>query len=510
MSLVDIAFIGSGAASTTTLIELMERLLERKAGPELTITVIDKYPEFGKGIPYGSRSSVNSLTITPIADFISTGKERQLFFGWFTGNLDGILRDYAAAGGLAAERWIAENTNDLQQQAWDKIYLPRYIFGIYMQQKFMRLRELTGEKHAANIAFIHAEATDVSHLPDGHYDITFKNEQGDQSGLTTKKLVIATGSAPVKNYGGEGSYTYINDVYEPSIEQNFDTMVARLERVEDPQQRNVLLIGSNASSIEFLYLLSNKPEVKNLTNNIVSISRKGCMPHHIAEMPLPAYPCPNLEKLQADGGYDIHTLVAAAKKDINQSINNGTVIVPYVDRIVGFTIQLMEPLGPEARKIFFGTYGMQLTRLIRRSGPAYKNASETLLHDGKLVLLKGEFAGIIPDGDQNILKYGDPDTGAIRQFDQPFNVVINCTGSDDLDNSTSPLLYNLVKKGLCAVNLSGKGFLVNERFEASQGLYIIGPLLGGNMNKTIYFWHIENLARLLYLAPILADYLLAE
>ena len=70
MSLVDIAFIGSGAASTTTLIELMERLLERKAGPELTITVIDKYPEFGKGIPYGSRSSVNSLTITPIVDFI--------------------------------------------------------------------------------------------------------------------------------------------------------------------------------------------------------------------------------------------------------------------------------------------------------------------------------------------------------------------------------------------------------------------------------------------------------
>jgi hypothetical protein len=36
----------------------------------------------------------------------------------------------------------------------------------------------------------------------------------------------------------------------------------------------------------------------------------------------------------------------------------------------------------------------------------------------------------------------------------------------------------------------------------------MGPLLGGNKNNRIHFWHLENASRIMYLAPFLADCLL--
>jgi len=107
-----------------------------------------------------------------------------------------------------------------------------------------------------------------------------------------------------------------------------------------------------------------------------------------------------------------------------------------------------------------------------------------------------------------MLNYTDPDTGVQKKYAIPFKVVINCTGADDLDKSTSRLIYNLVHNGIAKVNLSGKGFYVNEKFEAAPNLYIMGPLLGGNMNERIHFWHLENASRLMYLAPFLAECLL--
>jgi hypothetical protein len=58
------------------------------------------------------------------------------------------------------------------------------------------------------------------------------------------------------------------------------------------------------------------------------------------------------------------------------------------------------------------------------------------------------------------------------------------------------------------MNLSRKGIEVNEKFEAAPNIYVFGPLLGGNMNKLIHFWQLENAARLSYLAPYLAKELL--
>lgn len=513
MAIADITVIGSGAAATTTLIELFTKLIddpftERK----IEITVVEKYPEFWKGIPYGARSSVNSLTITAISDFISSGKERDLFFNWLKENQDQWANYYRIHGGLAAKNWLEKNLALVENSEWNMVYIPRFVFGIYMHDKMLNLLKTIEEKHLAHVTLIQAEAIDVTLNDDNFYSVILENPNKEISTIITKKLVVAIGSAPVRKSVdvdiSSREYIYINELYEPSLDDNLKIVQNFLVGTQKAEERNVLVIGSNASCIELIYLLNHRPDILGVVNKIVAISRAGRMPYHISTVEYEEYPSENLDRVRMEGNYNIHTLVEATKKDIQTAVQY-KVIVPYVDHIINYTLELMQILDRDSHKIFFGIYGPQLTRLIRRSGPAYKNSSDYLIKTGKLQLLKGSFLNIEPTSQGGALKY----MASNNQFQThhfPFKVVINCSGSDSLESSSSRLIYNLVQKNICKVNLSGKGFLVNEKFEAAPNLYIMGPLLGGNMNKLIHFWHLESVARLLQLSPFLAEILLSR
>lgn len=507
METTDILVIGSGAAATTTLIELFTKLIDEPSPKgKISITIVEKYIEFFKGVPYGSRSSVNSLTITAISDFISSGKEKDLFFTWLKTNLDTWTSHYRSTGGLAAEVWIQKNLPLIEQSDWAALYLPRFVFGIYMQNKMHDLLKTVTEKQLANVKLIQAEAINVSQ-GNGVYEVTLEHPDKVLTTITTKKSVIAIGSAPVKDNviaNSSGSYTYINELYEPSLDSNLKLLN---DTLTDTAKCNLLVIGSNASCIELLYLLNHRPDLLTLLNQVVTISQTGIMPYHISNKRFDAYPCQSLDEVKANGGYDIHTLIEATKKDIGPAVQQG-VIVPYVDRVIGYTIELMQSLDEDSKKLFFGVYGPQLTRLIRRSGPAYKGSANALIDKQKLTLLKGSFINLEATDNGAILNYVNTD-GHSQQCQQPFKVIINCSGSNDLHDSSSRLIRSLIAQNLSAINLSGKGFLVNDHFEAAPNLYIMGPLLGGNMNKRIHFWHLENVARLLYLAPYLAEHLLS-
>ncbi|WP_158798353.1 FAD/NAD(P)-binding protein [Pedobacter sp. L105] len=504
---VDIGIIGSGAASTTALTQLLEKVLHQNDPlKKLHILVVDKHNEFWKGIPYGNRSSVNSLTITVISDFIPSGNEQTLFFSWFTLNSENLLAHYASMGGENAATWIAENQLKIAKQEWDKIYLPRYIWGIYMRERLLSLKEKAEMAELVQITSIHGEAIQIEQHPE-HYSVLLEVADHSHQTISVKKLVVAIGSPPVRNIvpAPDETYIYINDVYEPSISHTTDllTHAAGTKRI------NILVVGSNASSIELVYLLNNLPQLKSSVNKIVIVSRAGNLPYHINDTHLENYSCSNLDQVKQAGDYNLETLVEAAKRDLRTTVQLGKISTHHVDRVISYALELMQSLGDDAKKIFFAKHGMQFTRLIRRSGPEYKRSADELLQAHQIELLTGEFNSVVPYPEGGKLSYINTETGKPELYDLPFQFVINCTGSDDLEQSDSRLIRNMIEKDICQVNLSGKGFVVNDQFEAAKNLYIIGPLLGGNMNDRIHFWHIENVARLLYLAPYLADCLLA-
>ncbi|MFI5158433.1 MAG: FAD/NAD(P)-binding protein [Sphingobacteriales bacterium] len=510
MKPADIVIIGSGIACTSTLIEVFNRLIEKPADHKLSITVIEKNREFWLGIPYGSRSSVNALTITSIYDFFTDKQERDLFLEWFHQNKSELLSCYQQNGGTTAEQWLQRNAEAIKAEDWKNVYLPRYICGKYLQQKFDTALRIVEEKGLVELTLINCEAKDIQYKDNG-YMVSYELTDRTTLSLWAAKVVIATGSAPVRNIDlpiETNALTVVNDLYHPGAEENIQKLATALSSTKNHGERNVLIIGSNASSIEFLYLLAGQPKVISLINKLVVISRSGLLPYHIIDDSMGEHLTDNLYQLKKEGSYTIETLVEAAKKDINIAVKDG-VIIPYIDKIIGFTFELLQPLDEDAKKAFIGIYGMQLSSLFRRSGVDYKTGSGLLHELEKLVLLKGSFDKIDCTDNVGKLHYTANDPHQKLIYPEKFKVVVNCTGSDDLGRSSSKLIYNLVHNGIAAVNLSGKGFLVNERFEAAPNLYVIGPLLGGNKNERIHFWHLENASRIMYLAPYLAECLVS-
>ena len=509
MDPIDIAFIGSGIATSVSMIEVLAGIQNNPNPPAtpITIAVIESHQQFWRGIPYGSRSSVNALTITSVHDFINE-TERPAFFQWLKTTRPEWTALYRKQGGDIANRWLEKNGPLLDQEAWDAVYIPRFLFGNYIFQKLTRLQQAVEEKQLARVRLIQAEAIDLQPDQDGLFQITFEQPDKTIATLIARKCVLSTGSAPVSRMCElPGDHTlYINDLYAPSASANIQSVETILQKTDNPEDRNILIIGSNASSIEWLYLLEGMPAMRNLINKTVVISTSGLLPYPISTEALSEHPMPHLDALKAGGAYNIHTLTDAAALDINLAMRDGA-NMDYVATIIGTTLKLLESLGQEDRKAFYAIHAIRLRDSFRRSGPEYRGAAQLLLDGQEVTMLKGRFLKASHAGETAQFTYTDTD-GQQQTYPLKFKVIINCTGSDNLDRTTSRLLHGLVHKGICQVNLSGKGFLVNERFEAAPNLYVMGPLLGGNVNRLIHFWQLENASRLTYLAPYLAKELL--
>jgi uncharacterized NAD(P)/FAD-binding protein YdhS len=200
-------------------------------------------------------------------------------------------------------------------------------------------------------------------------------------------------------------------------------------------------------------------------------------------------------------------LVDAAASDIELAMQGGAKM-DYVATIIGNTLKMLERLGEEAKKLFFAIYAIRLRDKFRRAGSEYRTAAQALIDLNEVAMLKGRFINVVPTEKGVLLNYKDTATSQLQTYPLNFKAIINCSGSDDLHESSSRLLYNIVNNQICQMNLSKKGIEVNEKFEAAPNLYIMGPLLGGNVNKLIHFWQLENASRLTYLAPYLAEELL--
>src|ERR1700722_11970050 len=95
----DIVIVGSGISCTSFLLQFLKKL-ENEAFPKkpVSIAVIEKDKELWKGVPYGNRSSANSLTITTLGEFVPPS-EKEGFLNWLEETLDDWLAYLTEHGG---------------------------------------------------------------------------------------------------------------------------------------------------------------------------------------------------------------------------------------------------------------------------------------------------------------------------------------------------------------------------------------------------------------------------
>ena len=508
----DIALLGSGISCTQTLLQLIDKM-DHSGQPKerLQILVVEKFGEPWRGIPYGQRSSVNSLTITTLGEFVHPN-EKEGFYGWLKQNRENWMAELMLKGGETAKSWYANNQAHFESGKWDEIYIPRFLYGKYLQEKLAAAIGEADRKGIATIDLIQGEAVDIELTDNDLYKITVRQEQPGLIDLSAKRLVLCIGSGTIKPVLPEGSSSsndllYVNDTYYPSLQENLNRIEELLDGIGDEQNRNMLILGSNASSLELVYLINQHPSLKNRLHQIVVLSYSGMFPHRITQDSVPNYSFDHLLALK-EAGFDAHRLYQTIELDLDIAYGKGVHIGDMYYQLSDLVVELLKKLDHEQEKEFYSIYGNRFTKLIRRAGAEYRDAAQQLMDAGTLKLIKGSFGKIqTPSGQEKgyFLQYHSRADQPVQTYPAAFPIVVNCGGFEDLDESSSPLISNLVKRGLCTVNRTRRGFEVTEKFEAGKNLYVMGPLLGGIFNNKIKYWHVENAKRIHALSCLLAD-----
>ena len=515
----DLVIVGSGISCTYTLIHyislLKEKLNQAATLPEklIKVAVLDKSGEFWTGVPYGNRTGKQSLIITALNEFLPPA-ELERFVAWLTDNYDAVLQSLKSRPGVLNQHWLKSYESAMVVGNWAELFIPRYVFGWYLKEQIEELLTEAKNQEYLECDLFAGEALNIQKTEDRKYQVDFATAERDDS-LTAEKVVLAIGSPPNKasflsNFDrseADKNICAIANMYEPSQNINLERVLDFLKRSNTPQDNKVLIIGSNASALETLYSLNNIPEAKELISKFIVVSPNAQFPHRIYADPTPSNFVPqNLTVLVESEQFTAEQIFEAVKKDVEAALEQGETVDGTYKIISKEVITALNMLDFAEQKMFVIKYGVEIGKYQRRAGQDYLNLVDTLLVEDKLEFLKGKFIGT--NEGQPGFEYITSDTQQKETYDEPVKVVINCAGFQDVTKSSSALIKNLVEQKICIPNDSKGGFQMSGDFEANENLYLMGPLVAGNINDKLKVWHAESCGRIFNLSQKLAETLI--
>jgi uncharacterized NAD(P)/FAD-binding protein YdhS len=513
----DLAIVGAGISSAYTLLHYLERLDQQFAAGRtqpVKIVVTEKSGEFWTGIPYGDRSGRTALLISPLKEFIPQQPERAHFIAWLSDNRDWLFdRQAYQQQGQLASKWLDDNAADMASGNWDDLFIPRHTFGVYLKSR------LTGAITAATAAgliecdLITADVWDIQR--DGELFVVDLTTDKHDARCTAKQLVLAIGSPP--NLGFEQSAAdkasalcYIDNMYEPSLDDNLDRLCKALADAA-PDARQVMIIGSNASTLDTLYSLNNSPAATSVIDKFIVLSPTATFPHRInREVVAIDYTPHALVALVQTESFTANQILAAVERDVAAAIAQNINISDIYGDITKVVMQALNLLDFTEQQQFVFRYAVEIGKFQRRAGGEYLDVVNDLVDRGKLEFIKGRFVRQLPLSTGGAgCEYLDSEHRQQQTFDRPLGAIINCAGFQDVTKSSSTLIQNLLQREICFPNQSNRGFAIDKNFKASENCYVMGPLVAGNIDGTFRVWHAESCQRILGLSKHLAEVLLS-
>jgi uncharacterized NAD(P)/FAD-binding protein YdhS len=521
----DLAVIGAGISSAYTIIHYIS-LLEQQAlngAKELSqvqpvkILVTEKSGEFWTGIPYGSRSGRNSLLISPLKEFIPQQLEREHFVEWLSRNRSLVFDPQEYNKGELSRKWLQENESAMSQGLWDDLFIPRHIFGVYLKERLGNVLQTATAKGLIEINLLTADVLDVQNVQDTYrVDVAVANE--DDTYFWAKKVVIAIGSPPNVAFERDDAndldreICYIDNMYEPSLDFNIDRICKSLQQSERQSNRQVLIVGSNAGTLDTLYSLNNSKLATSLIDKFTILSPNAAFPHRISrEVVCVNYTPKHLVALVATESFTAKQILEAVMQDVAWATAQNINISDIYGDISKVVIQALGQLSFGEQKQFVSRYAVEIGKLQRRAGGEYLDVIDDLISQQKLEFLKGKFVKYSPLTARSAsCEYLDSEDSQQKVYDAPIDVIINCAGFQDVTKSSSVLIQNLIRREIFVANDSNRGFVIDKNFEStsSKNCYLMGPLVAGNIDGNFKVWHAESCQRIISLSQTLADVLL--
>ncbi|WP_341215362.1 GNAT family N-acetyltransferase [uncultured Wocania sp.] len=509
-SISDVTFIGSGISTSFSLLNFLDHInKDFTINKAVSINIIEKYSEFNLGIPYGTRSGFSTLLITSLRNFL-VEPELGEFIKWLNKNKSWLLEEFENEGGELSKKWLLDNEDDIKNNQWEDLFIPRRFFGCYINLKVNnKIKELT-EKRLINVTHITGEVVDINQ-DDSVYEITL----GDGLKITSKKAILSVGSLPVKHLWQnkdiieDENLIFINNPYKPNLGvtlNKINTFIAN--RAE--KQTNILIVGANASALELTYKINDFSNKKYSNTNFTFLSSQGLIPDGLIDVEKQKQYTPyHLNELKKEKKLTAKLIAEATFKDLDlaDEINLGA--ASTVDIVSKHFGKLLENLNKKELEIFACDYGNDIGKRQRCAGLHYLNVITNLENQNRFEHLAGRFNNMQHNtNDHYNLEYLDTLTKTKTIHNKPFHIVVNCVGSRNLtENNIPPLFKNLIKKKYCIPNKSKIGFYVNDNLESTKNLHVIGPMLAGNVIENKAVWHVEHCGRIIWISKILAKVL---
>jgi uncharacterized NAD(P)/FAD-binding protein YdhS len=505
----DITFIGAGIATSYALLSLLEKLNSlTNTNKIVKINVLDKYPEFFLGIPYGKRSGGSVLLINSLRSFLPE-HERSLFLVWLKNNKKPLIDDFLNFGGPGAKLWLQNNTKAIEANEWEDLFVPRNFFGKYISNRVKKSVKQAENKGLIILTLTTAEAIDINDENGG-----FKINLNSGENLYSNKIVLSIGSLPTKNIYSEEIITkkenllLINDIYNKDLDFNFKEIENFLIN-RNSKETNALIIGANASGLETFYKLNDNKLINKSISNYTILSTQGVIPDSKVNFELQKKFSPgNLIKLKNENELTAKQIADAAFLDLDFADHNNIGAASTVDIISKVIVNLLSKLSKKEKEIFACKYGNNIGKRQRCAGTHYTDVISKSLLDKKLSIVSGLFLDLKKDNNYKF-KYLDKKTKKSLFSKKDIHLVINCTGSINLESTNAPLLIRkLIDKKYCIPNSSNIGFKVNSNLETSKNFFIAGPLLAGNVIEDNPVWHLEHCGRIIWTSGLIGKRLI--
>ena len=508
----DLLMVGAGVSTLYTILNLILNLMNRARGARpLRIGIVEQSADGFGGRPYSSRSSYTSLLITSLRHFLP-GVERALFIKWLDENHHWALKPYQQHLGPMSAGWLRTNREAIDRGAWDDLYLPRYLFGMYMDARVRQCVALAESTATCAFELIHGEVTGFIRTGES-FEITLA---GGGVPLRATSVVLALGSPPnhprltLPRLSGDSPaepVCLVEDAYEPGLTSSLEKIESFLRRTAGPSPE-VLLLGASASTMDLLYTLNDRVTRPGQLVRFNVLAPGGKLPDLWEDRaPALAFSPSTLQALADRGHATAEEIYHAAVLDIASGEAAGLTASDTLAPISAAVFALVASLPRAAKKEFATTWGTAIGRLQRRAGPEYLGVAAQLIQQGRLEVIPGRFRGIAsitPAGAAVEYESG----GRLERLPNRQKVIVNCAGFSKIEHlPEAHLLRRIVARGLAHSTAAGTGIAVNDRMEASDGLFVLGPLLAGNVISGTPVWHLEHCGRISAFSAVLAEIL---
>ncbi|MGJ5179096.1 FAD/NAD(P)-binding protein [Bradyrhizobium oligotrophicum] len=409
--------IGGGASGALAAFHLLSR-----PDPLYTVTLIERWHEFGRGLAYRTTSPDHLLNVR--------------------------------AGNMSARpddpddfiRWLGTSVSPHAADPYS--FVPRRIFGDYIASLIAPFAEASAP---SGLTLLTGECVAISEGPDG-----VLVRLADGNSLHSDVLVLATG-----NDSRQAPFAYYANPWSPQIDDGL------------AKDAPLLILGAGLTMIDFVLSRVRAGH----RGRIIALSCRGLMSHaHRQVAPL------EIDERDVPFGASARVLLRLLRTRAEAHVAMGGDWRSVVDGIRPFTQRLWQQLPPASRRQFL-EHGRAWWEIHRhRMAPAVEAMLGDVIASGQLTVIAGKVVDTATVRNGARVTYRPRGQSNHETIDVA--AVVDCTGIVlDPGATANPALRSLFAQGLAQVDplriglqADGDCALIGSSGAPSRRLFAVGPL----------------------------------